>query len=45
MNIEALARECMDATADSRGRVTFSADSYGLERFAAIVRALVKPPA
>ena len=34
-----MAREVFDITTDPRGRETFSADSYGLERFAALVRA------
>ena len=34
-----LAREEGDVEADTRGRETFSFDSYGLERFAALVAA------
>jgi hypothetical protein len=34
-----MAREVFDITTDHRGRETFSADSYGLEDFAALVRA------
>ena len=36
---ERMAREAGDAETDSRGRVTFSFDSYGLARFAALVEA------
>ena len=34
-----LAREVFDVETDSRGRETFSGDSYGIERFAALVAA------
>jgi hypothetical protein len=34
-----MAREVFDIETDHRGRETFSADSYGLEDFAALVRA------
>lgn len=37
--IEAWAREAGDAETDARGRTTYSFDSYGLARFAALVRA------
>ena len=33
------AREVFDVSSDGRGRETFSTDSYGLERFAELVRA------
>ncbi len=38
-DIKRMAREAGDAETDSRGRVTFSFDSYGLARFAALVEA------
>ena len=38
-DIERMAREAGDAETDSRGRVTFSFDSYGLARFAELVQA------
>jgi hypothetical protein len=38
-NILKLARETGDVETDRRGRETFSYDSYGLERFAALVAA------
>ena len=34
-----MAREVFDIKTDHRGRKTFSADSYGLEEFATLVRA------
>ncbi len=34
-----MAREVFDVTVDSRGRETFSGDSFGIERFAELVRA------
>ena len=34
-----MAREIFDVVADSRGRETFSGDSFGIERFAKLVRA------
>jgi hypothetical protein len=34
-----MAREVFDIETDHRGRETFSSDSYGLEDFAALVRA------
>jgi hypothetical protein len=34
-----MAREVFDIRKDHRGRETFSSDSYGLEDFAALVRA------
>jgi len=34
-----MARHTFDMTADSRGRETFSGDSFGIERFAALVAA------
>ena len=38
-DIERMAQEAGDAETDSRGRVTFSFDSYGLARFATLVEA------
>jgi hypothetical protein len=34
-----MAREVFDVETDDRGRQTFSIDTYGVERFAALVRA------
>jgi hypothetical protein len=35
--IEELTAECFDCTTDARGRVEYSADSYGIEKFAELL--------